>query len=102
MSQRISLSFGSFGNVVCREILREIQELEAMRLASGGSETGLSSELDTLRHRKLELERRMQRLQDTRHDLMRQLETLMRLLKVRSRARASRGPIRTGTARHAA
>lgn len=49
---------------------------------SGSNESGLTVELDTLRHRKYELEGRMQQLQDTRHDLMGQLESLMKVLRV--------------------
>jgi hypothetical protein len=51
-------------------------------LAPGVAESGLSSELDTLRQRKFELEQRMRLLQDTRRDLVGQLEHLMRVLKV--------------------
>lgn len=72
-----------------REILREIQRLQAMHTASslsgsmmGSADSGITVELDTLRQRKMELEQRMEHLQDTRRDLMGQLETLMKVLKV--------------------
>ena len=76
-----------------REILREIQQIAAMQQAhqaqmanlgqySEVDESGLTIELDTLRQRKLELEQRMRALQDGRHDLVLQLEHLMKVLKV--------------------
>ena len=72
-----------------REILREIQTVQDLRNATlmegGGAESGLNSELDGLRHRKMELENRMGGLQDTRRDLMGQLEHLMRVLRVGAR-----------------
>ena len=43
---------------------------------------GASSELETLRARKMELEIRLNELQQTRKDLMTELEELMKVLKV--------------------
>lgn len=51
-------------------------------LSEETSGPGLVSELTALRHRKDELEGRMISLQDSRRDLMNQLEGLMRVLKV--------------------
>ncbi|KRZ30053.1 Dystrobrevin-1, partial [Trichinella pseudospiralis] len=72
-----------------REILREIHRLQAMQSATNLSmmstsavgENGATAELDNLRLRKTELEIRMQQLQDTRKDLLMQLEGLMKVLK---------------------
>ncbi|KAK3767117.1 hypothetical protein RRG08_017990 [Elysia crispata] len=80
-----------------REIMREIQRLrqeqEAFAQESNGAGTGndgdsgtqynptLLAELRLLRQRKDELEGRMHALQESRKDLMVQLETLMKLLK---------------------
>ncbi|KRY13061.1 Dystrobrevin-1 [Trichinella patagoniensis] len=72
-----------------REILREIHRLQAMQSATNLSmmstsavgENGATVELDNLRLRKTELEIRMQQLQDTRKDLLMQLEGLMKVLK---------------------
>ncbi|GFO03096.1 dystrobrevin beta, partial [Plakobranchus ocellatus] len=85
-----------------REIMREIQRLrqeqEAFAQEGGGAGGGLGSagsdggpggqynptllaELRLLRQRKDELEGRMHALQESRKDLMVQLETLMKLLK---------------------
>ncbi|KFD70801.1 hypothetical protein M514_01246 [Trichuris suis] len=72
-----------------REILREIHRLQAMQSAtslsalsaSGTGDEGVAAELDSLRARKAELELRMQHLQDTRKDLLEQLEGLMKVLK---------------------
>ena len=73
-----------------REILREIQRLrqEQEQQAKFGSEhrhtsnPTLLAELRLLRQRRDELEARMQALQDSRRELMVQLEGLMKLLKV--------------------
>lgn len=51
---------------------------------------GLVSELQTLRMRKDELEGRMLGLQDSRRDLMGQLEELMKVLKVFDRFEKNR------------
>lgn len=71
-----------------KEILREIHHLQTLRnatsLPSGTDGGGLNSELDTLRYRKMELEGRMQSLQDTRRELMVQLENLMRVLRTQT------------------
>ncbi|KAH9523629.1 hypothetical protein Btru_040497 [Bulinus truncatus] len=71
-----------------REIMREIQRLrlEQEAFAQEGGDTSqynptLLAELRLLRQRKDELEARMQALQESRKDLMVQLETLMKLLK---------------------
>nr|CAD7586958.1 unnamed protein product [Timema genevievae] len=78
-----------------REIMREIarlrrqQELEAAGLsnATGATEENpaLMAELRALRQRKDELESHLGALQDSRRQLMVQLEGLMKLLKVRTR-----------------
>ena len=47
-----------------------------------GQGQGSSSELETLRVRKMELEMRLNELQQTRKDLMTELEELMKVLKV--------------------
>ena len=52
-------------------------------LAPGVADSGLNVELGTLRQRKYDLEQRMRQLQDSRRDLVGQLEHLMRMLKVR-------------------
>ncbi|VDP08813.1 unnamed protein product [Soboliphyme baturini] len=76
-----------------KEILREIQKLQAMQsanslagmsAAAGSAENGLALELDSLRQRKTELELRMEQLRDTRQELMSQLESLMQVLKLRN------------------
>ncbi|CAG5136740.1 unnamed protein product, partial [Candidula unifasciata] len=71
-----------------REIMREIQRLrlEQEAFAQEGGDSSqynptLLTELRLLRQRKDELEARMQSLQESRKDLMVQLETLMKLLK---------------------
>lgn len=51
-------------------------------LAPGVADSGLNVELGTLRQRKYDLEQRMRQLQDSRRDLVGQLEHLMRVLKV--------------------
>lgn len=55
----------------------------------GSADSGITVELDTLRQRKMELEQRMEQLQDTRRDLMGQLESLMKVLKVSGKGRDS-------------
>lgn len=72
-----------------REIMREIQRLrlEQETFATDiGNTTSynptLLAELRLLRQRKEELESRMAALQESRKDLMVQLENLMKLLKV--------------------
>ena len=77
-----------------REIQRLRQEQEAFAQESSGAGAGsdggpgsqynptLLAELRLLRQRKDELEGRMHALQESRKDLMVQLETLMKLLKV--------------------
>ncbi|KAF4520539.1 hypothetical protein B566_EDAN008738 [Ephemera danica] len=71
-----------------REIMREIarlrrqQELEAAGMGPGGEENpALMAELRALRQRKGELESHLAALQDSRRQLMVQLEGLMKLLK---------------------
>uniref|UniRef100_A0A669BKM5 Dystrobrevin n=1 Tax=Oreochromis niloticus TaxID=8128 RepID=A0A669BKM5_ORENI len=73
-----------------REILQEIQRLrlEHEQASQPTPEKAqqnptLLTELRLLRHRKDELERRMSALQESRRELMVQLEGLMRLLKVK-------------------
>uniref|UniRef100_A0A672Q212 Dystrobrevin n=1 Tax=Sinocyclocheilus grahami TaxID=75366 RepID=A0A672Q212_SINGR len=74
-----------------REILQEIQRLrlEHEQASQPTPEKAqqnptLLAELRLLRHRKDELERRMSALQESRRELMVQLEGLMRLLKVQT------------------
>ena len=75
---------------ICREILKEIQRLRKeqeanARLSNGGTGTRnptLLAELRLLRQRRDELEARMSALQESRRELMVQLEGLMKLLKV--------------------
>uniref|UniRef100_A0A674PAX5 Dystrobrevin n=1 Tax=Takifugu rubripes TaxID=31033 RepID=A0A674PAX5_TAKRU len=74
-----------------REILQEIQRLrlEHEQASQPTPEKAqqnptLLTELRLLRHRKDELERRMSALQESRRELMVQLESLMRLLKSQS------------------
>ena len=69
--------------------MREIAQLQEMQTAVTDGyipahlgESGLTAELDTLRERKMELETRMHQMQETRRELMQQLEHLMRVLKV--------------------
>ncbi|XP_077991474.1 dystrobrevin beta-like [Glandiceps talaboti] len=69
-----------------REIMREIQRLrqehdEAVKTSSMERNPTLLAELRLLRQRKDELELRMAALQDSRRELMVQLEGLMKLLK---------------------
>lgn len=67
-----------------REIqrLRMEQEAHAKTTASAQYNPTLMAELLLLRQRKDELEMRMTALQDSRKDLVTQLEALMKLLKV--------------------
>ena len=71
-----------------REIMHEIQRLRMEQEAHANSASNgeynptLMAELRLLRQRKDELESRMTALQDSRKDLVMQLETLMKLLKV--------------------
>ncbi|XP_026728254.1 dystrobrevin beta-like isoform X3 [Trichoplusia ni] len=68
-----------------REIMREIARLrrqqEAEASAGGGGSAPLVSELRLLRQRKDELEGHLSALQESRKQLMHQLEGLMRMLK---------------------
>lgn len=79
-----------------KEVSREIQRLQAIQVAGGSAGQGsmhmmdgvgggmapmMNAELDTLRHRKFELECRMQQLQDTRRELLNQLESVMGVLR---------------------
>ena len=71
-----------------REIMREIHRLRSEQEAHARSTEDaqynptLLAELRQLRQRKEELESRMSALQDSRKELMQQLEGLMKLLKV--------------------
>ena len=76
----------------CREIIKEIQRLrieqeKQAKLAPDGSKhhgnPTLLTELRLLRQRRDELEARMSALQESRKELMVQLEGLMKLLKVK-------------------
>jgi len=75
--------------VLFRNLLNEIRKLkqeheEAVKNAQQmGCNPNLLTELRVLRQRKDELEMRMSALQETRRELMVQLEGLMKLLKVR-------------------
>lgn len=65
-----------------KEIMREIQKLRQQEQeAMGGESPQLVSELRALRQRKGELEGHLGALQDSRRQLMQQLEGLMKLLK---------------------
>ncbi|XP_067005401.1 dystrobrevin beta [Anabrus simplex] len=69
---------------IMREIARRQQELEAAGVGSGNSgeeNPALMAELRALRQRKDELESHLGALQDSRRQLMVQLEGLMKLLK---------------------
>ncbi|XDV43469.1 hypothetical protein PO909_011947 [Leuciscus waleckii] len=86
-----------------REILQEIQRLrlEHEQASQPTPEKAqqnptLLAELRLLRHRKDELERRMSALQESRRELMVQLEGLMRLLKDEEQKQASQ----TGSSPH--
>ena len=77
---------------IFRDILNEIQRLRkeqeaTARISSEGSlgrNPTLLAELRLLRQRRDELEARMSALQESRRELMVQLEGLMKLLKVRN------------------
>jgi len=68
------------------EIMREIARLRQNRATVQDLEKetnpGVTNELETLRLRKVELEFRLNELQETRKDLMSELEELMKVLKV--------------------
>lgn len=68
------------------EIMREIARLRQNRATVQDLEKeqnpGVTNELETLRMRKVELEFRLNELQETRKDLMSELEELMKVLKV--------------------
>ena len=80
-----------FPNAYFRDILNEIQRLRkeqeaTARISNEGSfgrNPTLLAELRLLRQRRDELEARMSALQESRRELMVQLEGLMKLLKVR-------------------
>ena len=63
--------------------LRMEQEVHAKNTAEAQYNPTLMAELRLLRQRKDELENRMQALQESRKDLVMQLEHLMKLLKVK-------------------
>ena len=63
----------------CLQFISSIQEIERASQNPGGP---VSSELENLRTRKMELELRLSELQQTRKDLMIELEELMKVLKV--------------------
>ena len=71
-----------------RELLEEIRNLREVREAASDQPNGPSAdpaqleELKGLRQKKDELELRMSSLQETRKELMSQLEGLMSILKV--------------------
>ncbi|XP_071233670.1 dystrobrevin alpha-like isoform X5 [Salvelinus alpinus] len=82
-----------------REILQEIQRLRVQHEQASQPPTGtaqqnptLLAELRLLRQRKDELEQRMSALQESRRELMVQLEQLMLLLKEEERKQATQGP----------
>lgn len=66
------------------EIMKEIARLRQNRATEieRASQNPVSSELENLRTRKMELELRLSELQQTRKDLMIELEQLMKVLKV--------------------
>jgi hypothetical protein len=64
-----------------KEIMREIQKLRQQEQETGSENPPLVSELRQLRQRKGELEGHLGALQDSRRQLMQQLEGLMKLLK---------------------
>jgi len=74
------------------EIMREIARLRQNRATvadmekNPGSGRGAGAELESLRMRKVELEFRLNELQETRKDLMCELEELMKVLKVQGSA----------------
>lgn len=73
---------------ISRSLLQEIRQLKAEHAETVqnaqqiGCDQNLLTELRVLRQRKDELEMRMSALQETRRELMVQLEGLMKLLKV--------------------
>ncbi|CAK6957640.1 dystrobrevin alpha isoform X2 [Scomber scombrus] len=82
-----------------REILQEIQRLRLQHEEAsqpppdkGQQNPTLLAELRLLRQRKDELEQRMSTLQESRRELMVQLEQLMMLLKEEERRQATQGP----------
>ncbi|XP_041698245.1 dystrobrevin alpha isoform X2 [Coregonus clupeaformis] len=82
-----------------REILQEIQRLRVQHEQASQPPTSTSqqnptllAELRLLRQRKDELEQRMSALQESRRELMVQLEQLMLLLKEEERKQATQGP----------
>ncbi|XP_067108503.1 dystrobrevin alpha isoform X1 [Osmerus mordax] len=82
-----------------REILQEIQRLRVQHEQAsqpppdkGQQNPTLLAELRLLRQRKDELEQRMSALQESRRELMVQLEQLMMLLKEEERKQATQGP----------
>ncbi|XP_030016709.1 dystrobrevin alpha isoform X10 [Sphaeramia orbicularis] len=82
-----------------REILQEIQRLRLQHEEAsqpppdrGQQNPTLLAELRLLRQRKDELEQRMSTLQESRRELMVQLEQLMMLLKEEERKQATQGP----------
>lgn len=64
-----------------KEIMREIQKLRQQEQEAGQESPQLVTELRALRQRKGELEGHLGALQDSRRQLMQQLEGLMKLLK---------------------
>ncbi|XP_013413234.1 dystrobrevin beta isoform X3 [Lingula anatina] len=80
-----------------REIMREIQKLKVEQEAAGRASSEaqanptLLAELRLLRQRKDELEGRMSALQESRRELMVQLESLMKLLKNHGSPRSTPG-----------
>ncbi|XP_056150963.1 dystrobrevin beta-like isoform X2 [Lampris incognitus] len=91
-----------------REILAEIQRLRTEHEAAcqpgpegGSSNPMLLTELRLLRQRKDELEQRMSSLQESRRELMVQLEGLMKLLKDEEQRQAAQaaGPSQTSPSR---
>ncbi|CAN9507975.1 unnamed protein product [Ophioblennius macclurei] len=84
-----------------REILAEIKRLRAEHDAAcqlspekGGTNPTLLAELRLLRQRKDELEQRMSSLQESRRELMVQLEGLMKLLKAQAAGSSHASPSR--------
>ncbi|KAI9547230.1 hypothetical protein NQZ68_018432 [Dissostichus eleginoides] len=84
-----------------REILAEIKSLRVEHDAAcqaspeiGGSNPTLLAELRLLRQRKDELEQRMSSLQESRRELMVQLEGLMKLLKAQAAGSSHPSPSR--------
>ena len=88
LKQHFSRQTVIFFRIIYRSLLNEIRKLkqeheEAIKNAQKlGCDPSLLTELRVLRQRKDELEMRMSALQETRRELMVQLEGLMKLLKV--------------------